>query len=233
MALLTTTMQGPVAVLTLNGGDNRFNGPLLAEVRAELARLADDGTAGAVVVTGGNEKFFCNGLHLDWMKEQDASGLVRFLTDVSGLLRETVLYPKPLIAAVNGHAFGLGAIWASGMDFRFVREDRGWICFPEFDINIPLTPGMLAVCELGLGREVVREMVWSAKRYSGTEAVSVGWARAAYGQTDLVPKAVELATFMAAKKQPAFAVTKRQMALDTARLIEERDPAVVKMFSLR
>jgi hypothetical protein len=76
-------------------------------------------------------------------------------------------------------------------------------------------------------------MVWSAKRYSGTEAVSVGWARAAYGQTDLVPKAVELATFMAAKKQPAFAVTKRQMALDTARLIEERDPAVVKMFSLR
>ncbi len=230
---LTTTMQGPVAVMTLNAGDNRFSGPLLAEVRAEMARLAKDPATGAVVVTGGNDKFFSNGLHLDWMKAQTPDTLRAFLHDVSALLKETVLYPKPLIGAVNGHAFGLGAIWASGMDFRLVRDDRGWICFPEFDINIPLTPGMLAVCELGLGRQVVREMVWSAKRYSGPEAVSVGWARAAFSQGDILPKAVELATFMAAKKQPAFAVTKRQMGQDTARVIEERDPPVVESFSIR
>jgi len=229
---LTTTRQGPVAVVTLNAGDNRFSGPLLSEVRGELARLAKDPEAGAVVVTGGNEKFFSNGLHLDWMKEQSADTIKAFLHDVSALLKETVTYKKPLIAAVNGHAFGLGAIWASGMDFRFVREDRGWICFPEFDINIPLTPGMLAVCELGLGRQVVREMVWSAKRYSGSEAVAVGWAREACAQADLLPKAIELATFMAAKKQPAFAITKRQMAQDTVRLIEERDPPVVEAFRL-
>jgi len=233
MELLATTKHGAVAVVTLLGGDNRFSGPLLAAVRAELARLADDPETGAVVVTGGNEKFFSNGLHLDWMKEQTADGLKAFLRDVSGLLKETVMYPKPLIAAVNGHAFGLGAIWASGMDFRFVREDRGWLCFPELDINIPLTPGMWAVCELGLGRQVVKEMVWSAKRYSGNEAVSVGWAKAAFSQADLLPKAVELATFMAAKKQPAFSITKRQMAQDTARLIDERDPPVVEAFELR
>ena len=138
MGVLTRTMQGPVAVVAINdGSENRFNGESAAEVRGELAALEKDPAVGSVVITGGGEKFFCNGLDLAWMLARSRPELEVFLGEVSGLLKETVLFGKPLIAAMNGHAFGLGSIWSCAMDFRFMRADRGYACFPEFDVNIP------------------------------------------------------------------------------------------------
>jgi len=138
MGVLSRTMQGPVAIVSINDGkENRFNGDSIAEVRAEFAALEKDQSVGSVVITGGGEKFFCNGLDLPWMLTRTRQELELFLAEVSGLLRETVLFAKPLIAAINGHAFGLGSIWSCAMDFRLMRADRGYACFPEFDVNIP------------------------------------------------------------------------------------------------
>jgi enoyl-CoA hydratase/carnithine racemase len=207
--------------------ENRFSGPFAGEVREAMAALDADEAVKAVVMTGAHEKFFCNGLDLAWMMQQDAAALEKFLLQVTRVLKDTALFGKPLIAAVNGHAFGLGAIWSSGFDFRVMREDRGWVCFPEMDINIPFLPGMIAICEHGLGRRVFREMAFSAKRYSGHEAVAVGWAREAVPKDQLLSRAVELARFMAQKKQPAFSLTKQRWAREVAHVIDELDPAAI------
>jgi enoyl-CoA hydratase/carnithine racemase len=222
--MITRTMVDDVAVVTLDdGGQNRVSGPSCGALRAELGALATDDSVRAVVVTGG-DKFFCNGLDLDWMKTQGPRELFAFLLDVSALLKDTALFPKPLIGAISGHAFGLGAIWASGFDFRLVRRDRGWICFPEMDIDIPFSPGMIAICEHGLGTRVFRAMAWSATRYSGPEAVEAGWARAASEDGDaLRAAALELASFMAKKGSNAFRITKQTWARRVAEVIDTQD----------
>jgi enoyl-CoA hydratase/carnithine racemase len=89
---------------------------------------------------------------------------------------------------------------------------------------------MLAVCEHGIGKLALREMLWTGKRYPGPDAVAVGFARAAHPGPELIPKSVELATFMAGRKQPAFMVTKRRWAHDVVRVIDERDAAAVAEF---
>jgi enoyl-CoA hydratase len=229
MKWIKWAIENEVAVVTMDHeNENRFSGPFAAEVRKALAELGKDDAVKAVVMTGAHEKFFCNGLDLAWMMKQDGKTLEQFLIQVSQVLKDTALFGKPLIAAVNGHAFGLGAIWASGFDFRIVREDRGWVCFPEMDINIPFLPGMIAICEHGLGNRVFREMAFSAKRYSGHEAVAQGWAREAVAKDQVLPRAVELARFMAAKKQPAFALTKQRWAREVARIIDELDPEAIR-----
>ncbi len=148
------------------------------------------------------------------------------------LLKDTALFGKPLIGAINGHAFGLGCIWSSGFDFRIMREDRGWACFPEMDINIPFLPGMLALCEHGLGKRTYREMAWTAGRYTGSDAVRVGWAREAVPGDQVLPKAMELAAFMALKQQPAFSVSKKTWAREIARVIDELDPDAIRTMDL-
>jgi len=222
--MCTRELVGDVAVVTLDdGGQNRISGPSCAAIRGELSALAAEEPVRAVVLTGGG-KFFCNGLDLDWMKTQGKRELFGFLMDVSALLKDTALFPKPLIGAISGHAFGLGAIWSSGFDFRLVRKDRGWICFPEMDIDIPFSPGMIAICEHGLGTGVFREMAWSAKRYSGEEAAAVGWARGAMDDEDaLRAAAMELAGFMGKKGVNAFRLTKQTWARKVATVIDTQD----------
>ncbi len=207
--------------------ENRFNGPFVQEIRDTLAELAADKEVKSVVITGAHEKYFCNGLQLDWMMQQDAKTLQEFLINATQLLKDTALFPKPLIGAINGHAFGLGAIWSTGFDFRIMREDRGWACFPEMDINIPFVPGMIAICEHGLGTTAFREMAWTAKRYTGPEAVEAGYAREAVSKEQLMPKTLELAAFMAAKAQPAFGQTKQRWARWVAEVIDNLDPEII------
>jgi enoyl-CoA hydratase/carnithine racemase len=229
MQWLEWKMDGDVALLLMNHEqENRFSGPFTKELRKAIAELERDEKVKAVVVTGVHEKYFCNGLDLNWMNQQDEDTLNNFLLDVTQVLKDTALFGKPLIGAINGHTFGLGTIWASGFDFRIMRDDRGWVCFPEMDINIPFLPGMIAICEHGLGTRTYREMAWTAKRFSGPEAVAVGWAREAVPEEMVLPKSIELAGFMAGKAQPAFALTKKRWARQVARIIDELDPEAIK-----
>jgi Delta3-Delta2-enoyl-CoA isomerase len=222
-----------VAVLTLHHEkENRLNGPFTREIRDTLAEVDQDVSVKSLVITGEHEKYFCNGLDLQWMMQQGRDNLELFLIQMTQLLKETALFGKPVVGAINGHAFGLGCIWSSGFDFRIMREDRGWACFPEMDINIPFLPGMLALCEHGLGRKTFREMAWTANRYTGPEAVEVGWAQEAVPAAQVVPRAVELARFMAQKQQPAFSVSKKTWAREIGKIIDELDPAAIRSMSL-
>ena len=88
--MITREMVGDVAVVTLDdGGQNRISGPSCAANRVELGALATDETVRAVVLTGG-DRFFCNGLDLDWMKTQGKRELFAFLLDVSRALAQRV-----------------------------------------------------------------------------------------------------------------------------------------------
>ena len=231
--LLIRERRDAVEVVTMNNDkENRMSGPFVAALRQTLAELAADPAVKAVVVTG-NSKCFSNGLDLDWMKTQGRAELFGFLLSISALLKETALYPKPLIGAISGHAFGMGAIWASGFDARIMRDDRGWACFPEMDINIPFSPGMIAICEHGLGKTVFRSMAFSAQRYTGPEAVSVGYAEAAVPEDKLLEAAVAKAAFLGKKGSDAFRMTKQFWARAVVDIIDHQDADAYKQIPLK
>jgi Delta3-Delta2-enoyl-CoA isomerase len=222
--------QKSIAVLSMNtGNQNKWNAAFVAGLRSELAGIKADRAIKAVVITGA-DKYFSNGLDLAWMPTQSKEGLYDFLFDAVQLLRDTALFPKPIVGAINGHAFGLGAIWPTGFDQRVMRVDRGWVCYPEMDINIPFTPGMIAHCVHGVGSVVFREMAWSAKKYTGAEALRLGWAQAAVPEAELLPNALAQADFLGNKGALAFSTSKAAWAYEVARTIDERDPAALRTF---
>ncbi len=214
-----------------HGEQNRISGPFCAAIRSLLADLAGDDGARAVVLTG-HGRFFCNGLDLVWARDRSRVEVVTFLDEISGLIRDTVLYPKPIVGAINGHAFGMGAIWASGFDVRVVRADRGWICFPMFEYDLPLTPGMIAYCEHGLGTTTFREMAWTGRRYTGPLAVSTGWAHAVVEDADLLEVAAAHAASLGAKGSMAFSATKQAWARPVVEIIDTLDSAANRAYPL-
>ena len=70
-----------------------------------------------------------------------------YVEQVQGVLAKMLALPVPTVAAVNGHAFGAGSMFAMAHDYRVVRSGRGYFCFPKVDIHIPFTTALAALRE--------------------------------------------------------------------------------------
>lgn len=226
---LETRVEERVGVMTMNyKGENRFNPGFLDEMMETLDAVEGDDAIGALVVTGGDPKFFSNGLDLEHIMARIAEpeAIVAYLGQVNAMFKRWTLFPKPTVAALNGHTFAAGLFMAAHMDFRFMRADRGWVCLPEVDINIPLLPGMIAICQAVMPPKGFRKLYYTGKRFTGPEAVDLGFVEAVYPLDDLLPESVSFAAELAKKRTRTYAEMKRRIRADVAHLLDEVDPKV-------
>jgi len=232
VALTELSREGEVALLVMQGGaENRFNLPFAFELRSRLQAAAEDPGVKALVITGGQEKFFSNGLDLAWMAQQSPATNREFLFTINDLLRETVIFPKPLLAAINGHAFALGAIWACAFDFRVMREDRGWFCFPEVDVGIPFLPGMTAIVERVLGPGKWNDLVLTGKRLTGPEAKAAGLVHEVIAKDEVRNMALAMAQELAKKPTATYAALKSISRREIVRVLLNVDPGYISGFA--
>jgi len=227
MACIQFERQNRVGIMTMNyRSENRFHPDLLREMMQCLDDAERDPEIGALVVTGGDPKFFSNGLDLDYLLAHvnDREAILRYLKAVNAMFKRWTLYPKPTVAALNGHTFAAGLFMAAHLDFRFMREDRGWICLPEVDINIPLLPGMIAICQATMSGQGFRRLYYTGARLTGPEARAIGFVERTCVPEQLLPASVEFADRLAGKKPATYAEMKRRIRAEIARILDEEDP---------
>jgi len=213
--------------MTLNyQKENRFHPEFVAEILEALDVMEGDDGIGALVVTGGDPKFFCNGLDLEWLLAHisDPPACLDYIKNINAMFKRWTLYPKPVVAALNGHTFAAGVFMAAHMDFRFMREDRGWVCLPEVDINVPLLPGMIAICQAVMTRPGFRRLYFTGKRANAAEAMAYGFVDGVFPQDRLLPECLEFAAGLAQKRSDTYAEMKRRTRSEIARILEEVDP---------
>jgi enoyl-CoA hydratase/carnithine racemase len=210
-----------VAILTLQSGENRFNRAFLDELNAALDRVESEGGTGALVTTGGEGKFYSNGLDLDWLMEQGQEQGEAFVREVFALLARMLSYSLPTVAAMNGHAFAGGGMLALAHDYRVMRADRGFFCLPEVNIHLPLAPGMVALIQSKLDIPTCRDLILTGRRIGGEEAARRGVVDEAVGADQVLPRAVALAGEQAGKDRATYAALKRGMYGDAIRILHE------------
>src|SRR5262245_57786901 len=120
-----------VAVLRLGVEQNMVNGAFVDGVNDALDEIEADEEATAVVSSGAG-KFYSYGFDLEYIQSLGADG-DSFLNRSRMLMARIMTFGLPTVAALNGHAFGAGAMLALVHDQRVMRADRGWFCFPEVD----------------------------------------------------------------------------------------------------
>jgi Delta3-Delta2-enoyl-CoA isomerase len=227
MSFIALETQGKVAVLTMNNKENRFNPEFMREFLEVLDKVDGDKSVGALVVTGGDPKFWCNGIDLEYLMSQFANikkVIPEYMAQLNSLYRRMCIFPKPTIAAINGHVFAGGVFLACHMDFRFMREDKGWLCLPEVDINIPLLPAMIAITQSTVTPRGFREMYYTGRRFPGPEAYEIGFADKLFPGDTLLPKAIEFAAEMAKKRTALYADMKQRVRQPIVDLLDKVDP---------
>jgi enoyl-CoA hydratase/carnithine racemase len=207
---------GPVWVLHFQSGENRLNETFVGEVNGALDQVERAGLPTALVTTGAG-KFYSNGLDLDWLGTTPDPG--GFMNEVHRLLVRVLMFPAVTVAAVNGHAFAAGAMLATAHDFIIMRSDRGYWCLPEVDLGLPLTPTMHAVVAARLPKTTLHEAVTTGKRYDAEAALAARIAKDGAPESEVLPRAVALATELAGKNPDVVAKHKQLMYGDIAGLI--------------
>lgn len=164
--LIEITMQGSTAVLAMNTAENRHNPEFLTEFNQHLDAIEADKGIKSVVLTSANDKSWSLGIDLEWMSQASNTPeiIADFMTEVTGLLKRIVTFPMPVIAAINGHAYGNGAVLACACDFRFMKSDKGFFCFPEVDVMVPFFPSMFPLIQKAIPQNFFNRLAMSGQR---------------------------------------------------------------------
>jgi enoyl-CoA hydratase/carnithine racemase len=204
------TQQDGVFVLTLGDDENRFSPDWLKLVHAHLDEVV---ASPAPLVTSATGKFYSNGLDLDYLMA-NPDQLQGYVADVQELFARVLALPVPTIAAIPGHAFGAGSMFAMAHDWRVMRTGRGYFCFPEVDINIPFTPGMAALIQAKLTPQAATTAMTTGFRYDAEAAVAAGILDGAAEEADLLVTAIARVQPLAGKDSTTLGAIKSTMYAD-------------------
>ncbi|MGN0065791.1 MAG: enoyl-CoA hydratase-related protein [Nocardioides sp.] len=203
------TKDGAIWTITLDDGENRFSPEFLDTMDGLLDEIATSDEA-AALVTVGTGKFYSNGLDLEWLGA-NGDKLAEYVERIHAMYSKLLTLPVATVAAVNGHAFGGGAMLAMAHDFRVMREDRGFFCLPEADIQIPFTEGMNALLQAKLTPQAQVATMTTGARLGAAEALARGVVDAVASEQDLVTVASQRVAGLAGKHRPTLSTIKQRM----------------------
>lgn len=183
MGVVKWEKDGVVALVVMDNGENRHNLDFAEAMLATLDEIEADKAVRALVLTSSDPKNWSQGVDVAWlmqrMQKREQETVKAFMYRMNDVFRRLLTYPVPVIAAINGHAYGNGAVLACACDFRLMRADRGYFCFPEVNLGIPFLPGMLAWIRKAMPEHLVDEMQLTGERKTAAELEAHGVVRKA------------------------------------------------------
>ena len=168
---------------------------------------ADDGVR-AVVLTGSGS-IFSAGVDLPRMIDAGGDYVERFVAALDAALRGVFVFPKPVVAAVNGHAIAGGAILAFACDQRLMSGGR--IGVPELLVGVPFPAMALAIVQFAVPPQHLQPMVYLGRTIEAEAARQLGIIDETPSLADLPGRARAIAQTLAAIPRDAFRLTKRQL----------------------
>jgi enoyl-CoA hydratase/carnithine racemase len=209
-----------VLILTLNRPQRRnaFNDEQYDDVRAALAAAQQDDGVRVVVITGAGGAFSA-GQDIDEMGS--GRGFTPFVDQVS-------VFDKPLIAAVNGVAVGIGLTLLPHCDIVYVGESAR-LRAPFTALGLVCEAGSSLLLPLVIGPQRAAELLFTAQWIDAEQAVALGLAARVFPDQELLPAAVATAREIAAQPPLAVQQTKRLLLatrLEALRAARAREDAV-------
>ena len=209
--------RGSVFLLNLGETENRFNFDSIAHLMSLLDDV-DAAPGDKSLVTVADGKFWSNGLDLEWMIANKIE-LADLVVAVQELFARVLEAPYPTVAAIQGHCYAAGAMLALAHDVRFMREDRGFLCFPEVDIKMRFTAGMNSLLTAKLSAQTAHQAMVLGRRFTGPEAAMAGILDATLPESGLISGAISYAESLTGKDPATIQAIKRTLYAPTLTLL--------------
>jgi enoyl-CoA hydratase len=196
--LVLCEARGAVALLTLNRPEklNALNYALIDCMMQRLDAIEDDSSVQAIVITGAGERAFSAGADIAEFSESVRQGpdaaVKAFVRRGQAMTARMEAFPKPIIAAVNGIAFGGGCEITEAVHLA-VASEQATFAKPEINIGIPPTFGGTQRLPRLAGRKRALEFLLTGDTFTPQRAYELGLVNRVVPHGDLLPAALELA----------------------------------------
>jgi len=225
-ASVTRESRGELAIVRLDRPPaNALNPEVLEELEAVRAELAAD-PPGAVVVTG-REGFFSAGVDLKLVPTWTPDEQRAMVSGINSLVTGWYCFPRPVVAAVTGHAIAGGMVIALCADYR-VAATEGKLGLTELRAGVPYPVGAIHLVRAELAAPAARALALRAHLIEPEEGLRLGLVDELTSPADVLERACEVASEMAAYGGKSYARTKQELRGEVLQRIEaavaEGDP---------
>lgn len=190
------------------------------ELRTSAAR--------AVVVTG-QGGIFSAGVDLIRANAGGADYMRKFLPVLNRSFKSIFFHPKPLVAAINGHAMAGGAVLACCADRRIMARSGGRIGVTELLVGVPFPALAFEAVRFAVPARYFPEFLYSGATYEADTALQRGWVEEVVATDALMPRAIAAAQQLAQLSPVAFAQTKKQLRQEIRERLDRRGAAADKL----
>lgn len=217
---ITLEPAGSVTVLRLDRPPaNAIDIALAEELAATLADLERRSDLGALVLTGTGSTFSA-GLDLKQLPTYGAADQQRMVLALGRAIGRLYGFPRPVVAAVNGHAVAGGLILALACDVRVAAAGPFKLGLTEAAVGVPFPTAPLAVVEAELSPQAARAFALTGRTMGPDEALALGAIDEVVAGELLAARALDLARELAALPPTAFGQIKRQLRAAALQRIE-------------
>src|SRR4030095_4268900 len=173
MSFVAVRQESGIATVVLSRGKvNALNPAVVEELSAAFEALRGDTAARAVILTGSG-RFFSFGFDIPEFLSYTREEFACFLTRLTTLYRTLFSYPKPLVAALNGHAVAGGCMLALAADTAIVAEGNAKVALNEIGFGSSVFAGSTEMLQFRTGARA-SEIVYSGAMYAPAEAQRLG-----------------------------------------------------------
>ncbi|HET7840272.1 MAG TPA: enoyl-CoA hydratase-related protein, partial [Terriglobia bacterium] len=201
--------EGPLATITLNRPDKRnaITPQMIQELMTALEAI-EKGSSRVAILTGAG-KAFCAGMDLEALKQfpfQSPEDVLQDARRIAAMFRKVYLFPKPLIAAVNGAAVAGGCGLATFADFTLaVPEGK----FGYTEVHIGFMPAIVAAFVVRqVGEKRARDLLLTGRIFTADEALRIGLVNEIVPADQIMSRARELANSLLELSPTSLAFTK-------------------------
>jgi enoyl-CoA hydratase/carnithine racemase len=195
--VLLSQEQDQVALLTLNRPDvmNSFNFALLSALRDKIESLRFRSDIRVIIITGAGEKAFCSGADLKERATLPPEKVKEFIFTIRSLFTSIEYLNKPVIAAVNGFAFGGGTELALASDIRLVASTAKMGLTETRLAIIPGAGGTQRLPRL-VGRGKAKELIFTGRQVDAKEALEIGLVNKICEPAELISECKKMAAMI-------------------------------------
>lgn len=226
---LVIEKRGPVAIVTMNNPEmmNAFVDNMHVGMREIWEHLALDRDVRSIVLTGEGKAFSAGGNIPGFIRDyEDPEARTASIRGARRLLEAMAECPKPIIAAVNGPAVGLGCSVAVSCDVVFI-SDHTFMADTHVSIGLVAGDGGAAAWPLMMSILKAKYYLLTGDRIPAAECVELGLANFAVPKEEVLDRAIELANRLAAQPQQALQETKVAVNLHLQRAITAVAPSAL------